>query len=291
MHTTIELIKRTTAFFSDKGLDSPRLDAQILLSHALGCTRTDLYAHFDRPIVAAELDSFRELVRRRATGEPVAYIVGTREFWSLSFKVGPGVLIPRPDTERLVELALSVIPDRSAPLRVADVGTGSGCIACALASELPNAKVVAIDVSVEALELARENVACHGFSDRISLVRGETLGPFAGRRGCLDLIVSNPPYVTTAEFDALPPTVREFEPRGALVAGTDGLDVVRDLARSATELLAADGYLLFEIGYQQGAAATALARRFFDGGPDAVRLEQDYGGNDRVVVCRRGDDT
>lgn len=279
--TIRRVLQWTQGFFRDKGLDSPRLDAELIIGDALGLDRLHLYTDHDRPLDAQELAGIRERVRRRGRREPVAYITGKRGFWKLELQVGPGVLVPRPDTERLVECALEAAAAFATP-RIVDVGTGSGCIALALAHDLPNATVLAIDRSVDALRIARANVEASGLGN-VTCVEGDLLEPARGFEP--DLVVSNPPYIAGRDLADLPPDVRDFEPRLALDGGPDGLAVIRRLVAQSGELLRADGRLLFEIGFDQGETAAAVVAadgRFVD-----VRVHRDYGGRDRVVDARR----
>ncbi|MFZ4735211.1 MAG: peptide chain release factor N(5)-glutamine methyltransferase [Bradymonadia bacterium] len=279
--TIRRVLQWTQGFFRDKGLDSPRLDAELIIGDALGLDRLHLYTDHDRPLDAQELAGIRERVRRRGRREPVAYITGKRGFWKLELQVGPGVLVPRPDTERLVECALEAAAAFATP-RIVDVGTGSGCIALALAHDLPNATVLAIDRSVDALRIARANVEASGLGN-VTCVEGDLLEPARGFEP--DLIVSNPPYIAGRDLADLPPDVRDFEPRLALDGGPDGLAVIRRLVAQSGEVLRAGGRLLFEIGFDQGETAAAVVAadgRFVD-----VRVHRDYGGRDRVVDARR----
>jgi release factor glutamine methyltransferase len=284
--TVRDVLDWTRERFQRAGLATARLDAEVLLALVLGCARIDLYASaLERPLDAGERDRFRDLVRRRLDHEPVAYISGTREFWSLSLRVDRRVLIPRPETETLVEQALARLP-ADGPAVVCDVGTGSGAIALALLSERPLLRAVATDVSAGALALAAANAAAlHDaaapLAARLELRAGDlfaTLGD--GER--FDLIVSNPPYVPAAELPALMADVRDHEPHVALDGGADGLDVVRRLVAGAPAHLVPGGALLVEIGAGQLAAAAALAT---PGGPFLPALPvRDHAGIDRVVV-------
>jgi release factor glutamine methyltransferase len=271
--TVGRLLAWTTDYLKGHGSDSPRLDAEVLLAEALGCRRIELYTAFDDVPGDQRRTAFRELVRRRAEGTPVAYLVGCREFYSLAFRVTPDVLIPRPETELLVVAVLDLAkgeggsgkgeeidkseisnqqipnPPSSAfrppsPLSIADVGTGSGIIAVCLAKHLPTCRVVAIDRSAAALTIARENANRHGVAERIEFLESDLLAA-AGRRQ-FDFVVSNPPYVTAAEFERLPPDVRNFEPREALLAGPKGTEVIERLIPQAAERLASGGHLLLE---------------------------------------------
>jgi len=251
------------------------LDAQVILGHVLGRDRGWLLAHPEAPLSAAQAGAFAELIARRHTGEPVAYLTGQREFFGLVFHVSPAVLVLRPETEHLVEAALEWAAPRP-PLTIADAGTGSGAIAVSLAAHLPQARLVATDISRAALAVAASNAERHGVAARLSLAQADLLAPL---RPGVDLIVSNPPYIATADLAAL--AVARHEPRAALDGGPDGLEVIRRLLRDAARLLARPGLLLVEIGAGQGAAATALARDLF---PEAdVAVLPDYAGHDRLL--------
>lgn len=251
--TVGRLLTWTTDWLTTKGSESARLDAEVLLAHVRGCQRILLYTAFDTPVSDAERARFRELVKRRGDGEPVAYLVGNREFFSLPFAVSPAVLVPRPETEGLVVRVIDLCKPLPAA-RIIDVGTGSGAIAVTLAKHLPRARLVATDISPAALAVARENAARHGVAERIEFLECDLLSaPQAA--GPWDVIVSNPPYVRDDEFDALPRDVRLHEPKAALVAGPSGVEVVARLAADAVGALAAGGWLVVEIGPVVAAAA------------------------------------
>jgi len=251
--TVGRLLTWTTDWLTTKGSESARLDAEVLLAHVRGCQRILLYTAFDTPVSDAERARFRELVKRRGDGEPVAYLVGNREFFSLPFAVSPAVLVPRPETEGLVVRVIDLCKPLPAA-RIIDVGTGSGAIAVTLAKHLPRARLVATDISPAALAVARENAARHGVAERIEFLECDLLSaPQAA--GPWDVIVSNPPYVRDDEFDALPRDVRLHEPKAALVAGPTGVEVVAQLAADAVGALAAGGWLVVEIGPVVAAAA------------------------------------
>jgi release factor glutamine methyltransferase len=274
----MELVRWTADFFRQHGVAQPRLDAEVLLAHVVGGTRLDLYMAFDRPLEEAERARYRELVRRRAKERvPVAYLTGVREFWSLPFRVTPDVLIPRPETETLVRAALD-----EKPARVLELGVGSGCISAALARELPNAELVAVDVSPRALDVARENLAALALLDRVELLLADGLRDVAGR---FDLVVSNPPYVARAELAGLAPEVRH-EPVLALDGGEDGLDVIRRICSEAPERLERPGALALEVGAGQAAEVEALLRR---SGASSVQVANDLAGIPRVVLGRYGE--
>jgi release factor glutamine methyltransferase len=273
----LRLLRWTADFFRQHGIETHRLDAELLLAHVLACKRVDLYLAFDQPVAASDRDRFRELVRRRAKERvPVAYLTGTREFWSQALRVTPDVLIPRPDTETLVRACAPL-----APQRIADVGTGTGCIAIALARELPLASVLALDVSPAALAVAQENFAAAGVAERVCARQGDLL---ENESGPFDLIVSNPPYVIRAELSKLPPEV-QHEPRLALDGGEDGLELVRRLIAQAPARLQPGGTLALEIGVGQAAAVAGLARA---AGAAEVGVQRDLGGVERVVLARFG---
>lgn len=259
------------------GIDSARLDAELLLAHALGIDRTRLFARLREAVPAIAADAFAALLERRLRREPLAYLTGEQEFWSLRFAVTPAVLIPRPETELLVELAQRLRP---APRRVLDVGTGSGCIAVALARELPGAQLTAVDLSADALAVARRNAAAHGVAPRIEFAAGDVYTGLP-EAAVFDLIVSNPPYL--APGDAASPEI-DFEPRTALYAGDDGLDVVRRLLAGTGARLRPGGHILIEIGLGQADAALALAAA---AGLRDATVAPDLAGIARVLCAAR----
>ena len=243
------LLAWTTDYLKQQGAESPRLDAEILLAAARECQRIELYTSFDELADTATRERFRELVRRRAEGTPVAYLVGHKEFYSLSFRVTPDVLIPRPETELLVVRLLDLAKQRGAdsgPISIADVGTGSGIIAVCAARSLPNARIAAMDISPAALDVARANAARHGVAERIEWFESDLFAAVPADRR-YDIVASNPPYVSSAEFAKLPVTVGNFEPRQALEAGASGTDVIERLIPEAAERLTPGGWLLTEI--------------------------------------------
>jgi release factor glutamine methyltransferase len=265
--TVGRLLQWTADYLKGRGADSPRLDAEILLAEALGCQRIQLYTAFDDVPQEEKRAAFRELVSQRAEGTPVAYLVGRREFYSLSFKVGPGVLIPRPESELIVVTLLDLAKQllscsgRGAggegPLRIADAGTGSGVLAVTIAKHLSSAQVVATDTSKVALEIARENARRHGVAERVQWIECDLLSAIPVEPA-LDFIVSNPPYVSTAEYEKLPRDVKNFEPREALLAGPKGTEVIENLILQAAERLRPGGHLLIEISPMIHAAVQAL---------------------------------
>ena len=273
-------LREAAARLSEAGVDSPRLDAELLLAHALGRDRAYLLAHPEQPLSPKQSTRFDALVARRAAREPLAYITGRRWFFGLEFEVTRDALIPRPETETLVEMALDWLArrdDREQP-RVADVGTGSGAIAVSLAMHAA-VEIVALDASFAALRLARANARRHRVAARIHFVQGDLLAPLAAT---FDLIVANLPYIPTADLAHLMPEVRDYEPRSALDGGPDGLRVIERLLAQAPARLKKGGALLLEIGHGQGENASALARRYF---PRArVEVHRDLAGRERVLA-------
>ncbi|MCG3173380.1 MAG: Release factor glutamine methyltransferase [Myxococcota bacterium] len=276
------LLDVTGQYFRRKGLDSPRLDAELLLCKVLGCERLKLFLDYTRPLDPGEVDAYRELVRRRAAGEPAAHITGKKEFFSLLFEVNHDVLIPRPDTELLVELALDHLRTLKleAP-RILDIGAGSGCIAIALAKHLPTARIVALDCSPAALAVARRNAEAHGVESQITWLEGHA--PQAIPGGEFDVIVSNPPYISEAEYRELDPGVRDHEPGTALLGGNDGLDIIRCLLRPEALRLTSHGVAWIEFGWLQGPAVLELA---LAAGWPGVVIRKDLGGRDRCIELR-----
>jgi release factor glutamine methyltransferase len=265
--------------FKEKGIDTPRLDAELIVGHVLALDRVTLYLQHDRPLAEPEVDRIRELVRRRARREPIAYVLGHREFWSMDLLVRPGVLVPRPDTEALVEAALELVPEGERCF-VADVGTGSGAVALAIATERPEARVFATDVADEALRVAKENATRLGLTERVAFLKGPLLDPIPPDR-TIDLVVSNPPYIPTGDLAGLMPDVRDYEPRVALDGGADGLDVIRSLIAASAR---ARRGIAMEVGQGQAETVSGLVR---EGGFPEVRTRKDLAGIDRVVVGTR----
>ena len=277
--TIQRLLQWTTEYFQRKALDSPRLTSELLLSHALGCDRVRLYMDFDRPLNKDELSTFRSLVERRAEGEPTHYLLGRREFYGRPFRVDPRVLIPRPETELLVEAVLARLPSETS-FPVLDLCAGSGCIAATLAAERTGLSVVAVEIDPGALEVARENVQALGVAERVELLQGDLFAPVSSRT--FAAVVSNPPYVATAKIAGLMPEVQR-EPRSALDGGPDGLAIVRRIVREAGRHLAPGGWLALEIGEEQGPALLTLLT---EAGLKEGRIERDLAGLDRVGLAR-----
>ncbi|HEY0502676.1 MAG TPA: peptide chain release factor N(5)-glutamine methyltransferase [Lysobacter sp.] len=278
-HPTVPSIRALIADATGRlPAEDARAEAERLLAHVLGVGPTWLYLHRDDSPAADAAAGFEALLRRRIAGEPVAYLTGRRGFWHFDLRVSPATLIPRPETERLVELALERLPD-DADLRVADLGTGTGAIALAIAHERPRCRVVATDASDEALAIARSNAVALGLS-RVEFRRGDWLAPLAGER--FDLIASNPPYIADDDAHLRQGDLR-FEPRSALASGTDGLDDIRRIAAQAQAHLLPGGWLLVEHGWDQGPAVRAV---FEANGFEAVETVQDWEQRDRVTLGR-----
>ena len=282
------ILKWTEGYFQKAGLDSPRLDAEVLLSYVLKKERIFLYVHFDQPMEAAELAAYKDCIKRRVQRQPVAYITGHKEFMGLEFKVTSATLIPRPDTEILVEAVLQRLKagkDAENSL-IADIGTGSGAICLSLLKYLPKLQAVTVDISPEALAVAEENADRLELSERVEFLQGDMLGPLAQQAerfsGRLSAIVSNPPYIPRADIAGLEPDVRAFEPLGALDGGEDGLDFYRRLLAEGAAFLQADGFLAMEAGIHQAQQLKALAENM----PQWGRCEiiRDLAGIERVVV-------
>jgi release factor glutamine methyltransferase len=280
------LIAWAKDYLTRYGVSSPRLSAELMLGNALGYSRVELYMRYDQPLKKAELNCFKELLLRRRGHEPMAYILGEKEFWGLDFKVGPGVLVPRPETEHLVEEALARLP-KGEPLRILDLCTGSGAIALSLAMELPQAEVCAVELEHEALKYAQYNLDRHELNGRVNLYQGSLYDPVAPAGGFFEMITANPPYIPQREYDELSPGVKEFEPEKALLAGKDGLEITRHIIRGSGAFLRAGGWLLVELGAGQAQAATAIARA--SGIFEEVAVAPDLAGIDRVLICQRGD--
>jgi release factor glutamine methyltransferase len=280
------LLSWTTDFLRSHGSEAPRLEAEVLLAHARGCSRVALYTAYAELADQRLRDQFRDLVKRRSKGEPVAYLVGHKEFYSLDFEVNRDVLVPRAETEHLVMAAIDWVRRREKPsptgqpVRIADLCTGSGCVAVAIAKHLADARVVACDRSARALDVARRNVRRHQLEDRIVLVESDLMEP-PFPDGRFDLIVSNPPYVTTSEYSQLDPQVKDHEPREALEAGEDGLAVIRPLIAEASGRLVPGGRLLIELS--PSIAASVISHLESQGVWDAIGCTKDLAGHDRIV--------
>ena len=300
--TVLEAIQKSADFLAKKNVESARLQAELLLAHQLKMPRMKLYLNFDRQLTAAETDGLRELVKRRAAREPLQHIVGTTSFCGFEIAVNRHALVPRPETELLAELGgkfLSTIS--SEPATVLDFGTGTGCISIALAAKCPHAKIVALDISADALELAKQNAAANKVSERIEFLQSdgfETVGQASslsqiekekletGKMPVLqfDLLISNPPYIASAEIETLEPEVRDFDPRAALDGGADGLDFYRLLAAQAKSFLKPHGKIMLEFGDGQAEAI----RKIFENEKWIVEAVQaDYSQHERVLIAKQ----
>ncbi|HWZ94447.1 MAG TPA: peptide chain release factor N(5)-glutamine methyltransferase [Opitutaceae bacterium] len=282
MLTVLEVIKKTTGFFTDKGIENPRLNAELLVGHALGLKRMQLYLKFEQLLTEAELEKIRPLVRRRGVREPVQYIVGETEFFGLKFKTDRRALIPRPETERLLEIMATRLAG-SPPAQVLDLGTGSGALALGLATAFPAAMVTAVDSSESALALARENAAALGLAERVKILQSDWFSALPAG-GLFELIVANPPYLSVEETAQAAPEVRDFEPVAALTAGGQGIDELKKILVAAPRFLAPGGLLALETGIAQHAELIRLAA---EAGFSPTESLQDLAGRDRYVLAWR----
>jgi release factor glutamine methyltransferase len=297
-----QILSHATAVLTTNGVPNPHLDAEVLLARVLGLTRASLYARLQDVIPEADVQRCHQLLRRRQQREPLQYITGVQEFWSLEFKVTPDVLIPRPETELIIEIALQLLSQHSgvsrqeenqkskinsSAIRILDVGTGSGCIAIALAKELPEAEVWATDVSSVSLTVAQENSQRHGVADHVHFLQGDLFVPLHSLDLTFDLIVSNPPYIADNDIPTLQPEVSNWEPRGALAGGHDGLDFYRRLLGEGPQYLHSGGWLVMEIGHGQRSEVLRLAQQQ----PTlAAACDLDYEGRERVVRAQKCED-
>ena len=273
------ILKWTGQYFAEKGVENPRLDAEVLLSNILKKERIYLYVEFDKPLLPQELTSFREAIKKRVAKQPVAYILGYKEFMGLEFKVTPAVLIPRPDTEILVEQALKLLSNYENP-RFVDIGTGSGAIAVSIAKLSPTAVTgVAVDISPEALAVAKENAEKLAVSEKLEFVLGNLCEPLKGAK--FTALLSNPPYIPNADIASLAPEVKN-EPYLALAGGAEGLDCYIELIQQGRHLLIDGGFMMFEVGINQAQSVAEIDRQYDD--LEIWEIIKDYGGIDRVVV-------
>jgi release factor glutamine methyltransferase len=283
--TISKILQETTEYLGKKNLQDPRLNAEVMLGHVLDLRRIDLYLNYDRPLRDPEVSAFKTLVKRRLAGFPLQYLTGEREFFSLSFQVSPAVLIPRPETEILVETVLEGLQSLGPPWKIVDLGTGSGVIAITLAVHLPEAHLRATDRSAEALALARRNAHRHGVADRISFSQGDLWEPLRGEEGTFMAVISNPPYVRRDQLKDLPPEIRLHEPLLALDGGPDGLEIIRRVVAEAPRFLSQNGLLALEIGMGQAPAVKKLL--VATGAFGQPLVVEDYLGIERVVMAER----
>jgi release factor glutamine methyltransferase len=280
--TVLELLRWTTAHFASRGIESARLDAECLLAFALRSSRLGLYVDYEKSVKSEERARFRELVRRRATDRvPVSQLVGSKEFWSLPFRVSADVLTPRPETETLVSAALDLLPQAEEEYRVLDLGTGSGAVALSISHERPKSRVTGTDISTAALQIAADNADQLQLGDRVQFLEGSLFEPVRGE--LFDMVVSNPPYVARSESASLPPELA-FEPEVALFGGDDGLAVLDPLIRGVGEVLVAGGSVAVEIDPRQADAVAALCA---EAGLGEIELLRDLSGRTRVVAARK----
>jgi release factor glutamine methyltransferase len=306
--TIQRLLNWTTEYFTEKGIDLPRLNAELLLSHVLAMKRIELYTQFNKSVTTHQLDQLHDLIKRAGQNEPVAYLIGKTEFYSLEFNITPDCMVPRPETELLVERAIEFL--RTRPVRnlttgnmiqkggvsngarsgtqfVCDLCTGSGCVAVAIAKNFSNARIIATDISDAALKVAAINVKKHRLESRITLLAGDLFEPLVPQIDTekFDLIVCNPPYVSASEFEALAKNVKDYEPKLSLFAGTDGMDIHRRIIESADSFLKPDAALMLEIGYAQGQTIRQLLEQ--KGAFGEIKIEKDFNNNDRIALARK----
>jgi release factor glutamine methyltransferase len=285
--TIQKLLNWTTEYLTQKGIDSPRLSAELLISHVTGLKRIELYTQFDKQVPQQQLDRLHDLVKRAGMHEPVAYLTGKTEFYSLELEITADCMIPRPETELLVQRAIEFLRTRSGVQYVCDLCTGSGCIAVAIAKNFTDARVTATDISAAALEVAARNVGKHRLNEHVQLLCGDLFEPVIQQLDVsqFDLIVCNPPYVSTAEYEKLDKNVKDYEPESALLAGADGLDVYRKIIVKVDEFLKPGGVLMLEIGYSQGPAVKNLLKQV--GIFSEIIIEKDFHDNDRIITARK----
>ena len=283
--TIQKLLSWVTEYFTGKSVDAPRLSAEWLLCYALGAKRIELYTQFNKIVGPEQLSQLHELVKRASEHEPIAYITGKKEFYSLEFEITKDCLIPRPETELLVERAIEFLRTRTGEQFVCDLCTGSGCVAAAIARNFANCRIVATDISDAALAVAEKNVAKHGLMNRIKLLQGDLFEPVIAGLGPtkFDLIVSNPPYVSEPEYEKLAPNIKNFEPKSALTAGQDGLDIIKKIIADTGQHLKPTGTLMLEIGNEQGNAVRNLLET--TGYFNTVKIEKDYSNLDRLALA------
>ncbi len=285
--TIKKLLEWVTGYFEEKGVDAPRLSAELLLCHVLVLERIQLYTLYDRVVDGQQLAQLRQFVKRASEHEPIAYLVGRCEFYSLPLSITPDCLIPRPETENLVEKAISFLRNRNGSQHVLDLCTGSGCIAAAIAKNVTDSQIVATDISDAALKVAAENIEKLKLADKVKLLCGDLFDPIIEGLddGRFDLIVSNPPYVSEAEYDGLDKNVKEYEPSSALLAGTDGLDIYKRIAKRVDGFIKPDGILMMEMGYAQGPAVHDLLEKTDTF--KTITIEKDFANNDRIAIATK----
>lgn len=284
--TILKLIEWTTSYFDSHKIEGARASAEILLANALGLKRIDLYLRYDQPLSRQELSIFKTLIKRRIKREPVAYITGNKEFWSMDLDVTKDVLIPRPDTESLVEQALTYVPGKNSNTiwKILDLGTGSGAIILSMATQRPQHRYFASDRSEKALGIAVGNAKKHYLSDTILFFAGDWFNPIKNNIHDFDMILSNPPYIPNQVIADLEPEIALYEPRIALDGGKDGLDCLRLIINQAPSFLKPAGFLILELGYDQKQKVSEIVNNCSK--YDSIRIVKDYGGNDRVAIMK-----
>ena len=285
--TIQKLLNWITDYFTNKGIESSRLSAELLLSGVLEMKRIELYTQFDKVVSQPQLDKLHNLVKRAGENEPVCYLVGKTEFYSLELDITPHCLIPRPETELMVERAIEFLRGRTGTQLVCDLCTGCGCIAVAIARNYPDLDMIATDICDTALETAAKNIEKHQLKRQIKLLCGDLFDPIIGQldTGKFDIIVCNPPYVSASEYEALDKNVKDYEPKAALFAGVDGLDIYRRICETADRFLKPDAALMMEIGYSQGQAVRELLEQ--TGCYTGIKIEKDFHDNDRIATAIR----
>ncbi len=285
--TIQKLLGWVAEYLKNKGIDSPRLSAELLLSYVVGLKRIELYTQFDRIVTQQQLDKLHNLVERAGKKEPIPYIVGKTEFYSLELNVTADCMIPRLETELLVERAIEFLRSRSGNQLICDLCTGSGCIAVAIARNYPDCQIIATDICDAALNVAAKNIKKHNLKDRIKLLCGDLFDPIVPQLDVekFDLIVCNPPYVSAAEFEKLDKNVRDYEPKVALFAGDDGLDIYRRIIDKVGQFLKPNAALMLEVGYNQGQNVRELLEqiRIFT----EITIEKDFRDNDRIAIAKK----
>jgi len=287
--TIIKLVQWATTYFSNHDIDSPRATAEILLAHVLNTRRIDLYLRYDQPLIPAELENFKTLIKRRLNREPVAYILESKEFWSMDLRVTREVLIPRPETECLVEktLELLAMDSKLASKLILELGTGCGAVILALASENPRHSYWSTDISLNAIRVARQNARRHGLDGKVHWINGDWFAPLRSKPGVFDLIVSNPPYIRSDDLTRLQPEIKAYEPLLALDGAADGLRCLRHIIQSAYLFLKPRGAVILEIGHDQKAP---LAQMIAECGQyEEIHFYQDYSAYDRILKMKKKD--
>jgi len=285
--TIQRLLNWVTDYLATKGIESPRLSAELLLSHVLALKRIELYTQFNKQVPRQQLDKLHDLVKRAGLHEPVAYLTGKTEFYSLELEITADCMIPRPETELLVQRAIEFLRTRSGTQFVCDLCTGSGCIALAIAKNFPEARVIATDISDAALAVAARNIENYRLKEQVRLLCGDLFEPIIKQLDVsqFDLIVCNPPYVSAAEYENLDKNIKDYEPQSALLAGEDGMDVYRRIVEKVGEFLKPGALLMLEIGYAQGPAVRELLEQ--NGSFAEIKIEKDLHDNDRIVLAKK----